>query len=161
MGILICKYCKNIYHKENFNEFHCPNAACYNNELIEIDENIYDIILKFLRLGLTPIYSCEGHLYEYIFDPYIRFKFHYEPFFVWFHNIFLTLCNNYEKYSFITGIYEKMIDDEDCIIFDINIHINDEERKELPIIDKIMYKYNFILFLYHLYDEIERLKEGE
>lgn len=69
----ICECCFEIYSGDELINF-CPKVKCKcDSELVEIDDLLVDVIIKFWQLEVQTIASCAGHLYEDVFSPYIIF----------------------------------------------------------------------------------------
>ena len=74
----VCNKCFSILHNTDSANY-CPNCGQY--ELIEIDDMLVDIIVKFWSIGIKTDESCSGHLWEDLetdptpFHPYISFGF--------------------------------------------------------------------------------------
>ena len=68
----ICQCCFEIY-RGKYPIDYCPKVKCNcDAELVEIDDLLVDIIIKFWELEVQTIGSCAGHLYEDNFSPYLR-----------------------------------------------------------------------------------------
>lgn len=85
MGQYVCFGCGLTYQHQhlrpyrkwyNFDKFYydtyaCPKKGCFNT-LIEIDDTLVHLVLKFNReLHLRTLYCCSGHAGDY--QPYIMF----------------------------------------------------------------------------------------
>lgn len=66
----VCRNCFTIYDEYYVGEF-CPIHDCDDGELIEIDDMMIDIVVKFWRLGVDTISCCSGHLYGKNFNSYL------------------------------------------------------------------------------------------
>ena len=70
--VKICEHCFSVFKGNIPNEF-CPMADCGGWELIEIDDLMADVIVRFWESGIFTGTSCIGHSYESCFSPFIRF----------------------------------------------------------------------------------------
>ena len=72
----VCRICFEIY-KGTEPLMYCPKVNCVNDsELVEIDDILVDVIIKFWIAEIDTLASCGGHLYKDTFSPYITFFAH-------------------------------------------------------------------------------------
>ena len=69
----ICPNCEHVFNG-NIQLEECPIADCVNCELIEVDDMMVDVILRFWSRGVGIDYSCAGHLYKHCAKPTIVFN---------------------------------------------------------------------------------------
>jgi hypothetical protein len=70
--VKICRNCLNMFEGHIAID-NCPMRECGGWELIEIDDMLADVIIKFWSKGISTAFSCSGHLYEPCFSPYLIF----------------------------------------------------------------------------------------
>ncbi|HEA68256.1 MAG TPA: hypothetical protein ENI07_15765 [Desulfobacterales bacterium] len=73
--VKICEYCFNIF---NHDVKTCPMRSCGGWSLIGVDDMMAEVLMHYWMAGYQTIFSCAGHLYENLFNPYIGFGFHHE-----------------------------------------------------------------------------------
>lgn len=155
--MLICSHCRTIYFKEYIvpnidGEYYCPNSKCLEDVLIEVDEDLSDIVLKFLNIGLEPKFSCEGHINKPLFNPYIRFIFSDKSSVDKFYSLLKTkIIDVSNEYSFILLEIIEVPPGLpfEGLFFDINVKGSIELSKK----DRFFYKMKFIQFLYEIYEK--------
>lgn len=70
--VKICRSCLNMF-KGHISIDNCPIKECVDRKLIEIDDMLADVIIKFWSKGISTAFCCSGHLYESSFSPYLTF----------------------------------------------------------------------------------------
>ncbi len=70
--VKICRNCLNMF-EGHISIDDCPMRECGGWELIEIDDMLADVIIRFWSMGISTAFCCSGHLYESCFSPHIMF----------------------------------------------------------------------------------------
>lgn len=171
--VLICVGCQQIYKKHRIkfygNDYYCPNIkdSC-DCQLIPVDENLADIVLKFLTIGLSTLFSCEGHPYS-VNPPYLVFGESAE-----YKNDILPiekirdLCikvkindsSDYlcviEEIKFQNRILPFSYEAVPCKILTLRAR-SIKEYSKICGVEKLEVKIDFINFLYSLFDEVKNM----
>jgi len=70
--VKICRSCLNIF-EGHISIDNCPMRECGGWELIEIDDMLAAVIIRFWSMGISTAFCCSGHLYEFSFSPHVMF----------------------------------------------------------------------------------------
>lgn len=73
----VCRDCKTVYRNLKFNgKCGCPNANCVGGPIIEIDDALVPVILKFWEKDVETLYCCSGHPANFdVCDGYMNIVF--------------------------------------------------------------------------------------
>jgi hypothetical protein len=67
-----CRSCLNMF-EGHISIDNCPMRECGGWELIEIDDMLAAVIIRFWTMGISTAFCCSGHLYETCFSPHVMF----------------------------------------------------------------------------------------
>ena len=70
--IKICRNCLHLFEGSSTIDY-CPIRNCGGWELVEIDDMLADVLTRFWSMGISTVFSCSGHLYDYCFSPHVMF----------------------------------------------------------------------------------------
>lgn len=147
--VKICRSCLNMF-EGHISIDNCPMRECGGWELIEIDDMLADVIIRFWSMGISTAFCCSGHLYESCFSPHIMFD---EP-------------RDDEGRKALTFLREMIVDlntDENQVeigeikpLRDMYVFTVSAKQCENHPIDRLLVQSDFLFFLY---DSSEFIRE--
>jgi len=146
--VKICRNCLNMF-EGHISTDNCPMRECGGWELIEIDDMLADVIIRFWSLGISTASCCSGHLYESCFSPHIRFD---------------ELLDD-EGRDALTFLREMIVDlnaDENLVEIgeimtfpDMYVFTVSAKQCENHPIDRLLVQSDYLFFLYEAVDFIQ------